>query len=88
MRPIGIGALPVYDLALDYLRRDSANLKLQLAELKEEIASQEKTADEVEKLREKAEILEIQSKINLPSVRWKARNGLGTGYKSHGVSHG
>ena len=32
---------------------------------------------EAEALKEKESILEIQSEINLPSVRWKARNGMG-----------
>ena len=33
--------------------------------------------DELEKLRKKVGILEVQSEINRPSVRWAAANGMG-----------
>lgn len=83
-RPLGVGVLPVYDEALAYIKRDSALRKQELQEYREELVKAEsakpvKTA-EVERLKEKVEILEIQSEINLPSVRWKARNGMGTRY--------
>ena len=77
MRPLGLGVLPVYDLAVDYLKQDSARLKRELAQLKTEIDTGGKSAAELGSLEEKVKILEIQSEINLPSVRWKARNGLG-----------
>lgn len=82
MRPIGVGVLPVYDEALQYIKKDSEKIKKQLVAVKAEIetlqASSEPNVEEIERLKEKVHILEIQSEINLPSVRWKARNGLGT----------
>lgn len=77
MRPLGRGVLPVYDLAVNYLKRDSENLQHDLADVKAELQTGGKSAAEVEKLEERIKILEIQSEINLPSVRWRARNGLG-----------
>lgn len=81
-RPIGVGVLPAYDNALEYIKKDSERLKRELsgvnAELKKAQAASEPNAEEVERLKEKVCILEIQSEVNLPSVRWKARNGLGT----------
>ena len=77
MRPLGVGVLPVYDLAVNYIKQDSANLKHELAGLKTELQSGKLTPEEAERVQEKIDILEIQSEINVPSVRWKARNGLG-----------
>lgn len=81
MRPIGVGVLPVYDYALDYIKKDSAKLKSQLAAYRADLEKAQSAAEpdleEIERLTEKIKILEIQSEINLPSVRWKANNGLG-----------
>lgn len=76
-RPIGQGVLPAYDLALNYIKQDSTNLKAELVSVKAELEKGNKSPEEVENLQEKVKILEIQSEINLPSVRWKARNGMG-----------
>lgn len=79
MRPIGVGVLPVYDRALELIKKDSRILQHELSSLEKELQEGEskKSPEEVEKLKAKAKILEIQSEINIPSVRWKARNGLG-----------
>lgn len=77
MRPVGRHVLPVYDLAVGYIQQDSQNLKRELAEVKAELVKGGRSATEVERLQERVNILEVQSEINLPSVRWKARNGLG-----------
>ena len=79
MRPIGVGVLPAYDRALEYIKEDSENLKAELADVKTQLrkATESSNTEEVEKLKKQVHILEVQSKINLPSVRWKARNGLG-----------
>lgn len=82
MRPIGVGVVPAYDRALEFIKQDSENLKKELRDVKTELekaqASQKPEATEqVVRLQEKVEILEVQSEINLPSVRWKAKNGLG-----------
>lgn len=80
-RPIGIGVLPAYDEALEYIKRDSRRVKEELKQYQVTLdkAQNEPVVDtaEVERLAEKVKILEIQSEINLPSVRWKARNGMG-----------
>ncbi|KAI0791795.1 phosphatidylethanolamine-binding protein [Abortiporus biennis] len=79
-RPIGVGVLPAYDEALKYIKYDSVARKDELASYKEalakELAKEEKDEDEIERLTEKVHILEIQSEINIPSIRWKANNGM------------
>ncbi|KAF8707932.1 PEBP-like protein, partial [Rhizoctonia solani] len=59
-RPLPPGKLPVYDLALELLEKDSAEKKLLL----------EKETDPANKAR-----LEILSQINLPEVRWNFAQG-------------
>ncbi|GAB1523862.1 mitochondrial 54S ribosomal protein YmL35 [Rhizoctonia solani] len=59
-RPLPPGRLPVYDLALELLEKDSAEKKLLL----------EKETDPANKAR-----LEILSQINLPEVRWNFAQG-------------
>lgn len=78
-RPIARGVLPVYDLALQYIEEDSKALTQELEEVRKALkaAETEGDAERQEALAEKARILEIQSQVNLPEVRWKAANGLG-----------
>lgn len=79
-RPIGVGILPAYDHALAYIKRDSSLRKMELEKYLAELEAAEKDGKdllEIERLQEKVKILEVQSEINLPSVRWKAKNGLG-----------
>ncbi|KAG9104689.1 hypothetical protein FRC06_000075 [Ceratobasidium sp. 370] len=59
-RPLAPGVLPVYDLAVELLQKDSAAKK---ALLETETDPQKKAA------------LEIQSQINLPEVRWAFAQG-------------
>ncbi|CAA7264664.1 unnamed protein product [Cyclocybe aegerita] len=106
-RPLTPGVIPAYDLALAYLRQDSANLKKELEELRgvikakegeykvlekrvlelreKEAGVEERTKArseldavdaELEKLLEKADILEVQSEVNLPDVRWTVSNAM------------
>ncbi|OCH88352.1 PEBP-like protein [Obba rivulosa] len=81
-RPLAPGVLPAYDLALEYIQEDSKNLKREVEELRGKIEAAESLPEDkqdmeaLRKMRAKADILEIQSEINLPDVRWKARNGL------------
>ncbi len=77
MRPLGRGVLPVYDLAVNYIKQDSVNLKQELDGLKAKLETGKLSPEKAERVKEKIGILEVQSEINLPSVRWKARNGLG-----------
>jgi large subunit ribosomal protein L35 len=80
-RPIAYGVLPAYDEALRYLKKDSAALKKETEELQVIISKEEEDPerDEValQKKREKLNILEVQSEINLPEVRWQVANGMG-----------
>ena len=56
-----------------------------MAGVRAEEAKPEGTRDEgaLQGMRERAHILTVQGEINLPDVRWKARNGLGE--HAHGV---
>jgi len=90
-RPIAEGVLPAYDLALKVIRTDSIRLAKQASELKVRIAEKEKKVAELggptteaareneealEKMREKLYILQVQSEINLPEVRWRVANAM------------
>ncbi|CCM06355.1 uncharacterized protein FIBRA_08612 [Fibroporia radiculosa] len=79
-RPIAKGVLPTYDFALEYIREDSKALREELKEVKAALAiarsGSESDEQSLAQLEEKAKILEIQSEINLPNVRWKAWNGM------------
>jgi large subunit ribosomal protein L35 len=74
-RPLAPGVLPAYDEALKLLRADSRTLKTELEGVQKKLEGL--NGKEGEALRKKANILEVQSEINLPDVRWKARNGQG-----------
>lgn len=80
-RPIAYGVLPAYDEALRYLMKDSAALKREAKELRATISKQEEALerddDTLGKKWAKLNILEVQSEINLPEVRWKVANGMG-----------
>lgn len=78
-RPIARGVLPVYDLALQYIEEDAKVLTQELEDVRKalKVAETGGDADRQQALAEKARILEIQSQVNLPEVRWKAANGLG-----------
>ena len=82
-RPIAKGVEPAYDLALRYILHDAAALRRELEEagarIKAEEAKPEGERDEeaLRALGEKVRILEVQAEINLPDVRWKAKNGMG-----------
>lgn len=75
-RPLAPGVLPAYDEALRVIQADSYTIKAQLAEVNARI-EQCAEGEELDKLREKAHILEVQSEINSPEVRWKFRNKMG-----------
>jgi large subunit ribosomal protein L35 len=77
-RPLAPGVLPAYDEALKLLRADSRTLKTELEGVQKKLEGL--NGKEGEALRKKANILEVQSEINLPDVRWKARNGQGEPY--------
>lgn len=80
-RPLGVGVLPAYDEALKLIRKDSKALKGAMGKLRIAIGEAEKAAlrDEaaIVAMKEKLQIVEVQSEINLPDVRWKFANGMG-----------
>jgi large subunit ribosomal protein L35 len=61
--------------------KDSAALNKEAEEYRAAIAKEEGTPDRdelaLEQKREKLNVLEVQSEINLPEVRWKVANGMG-----------
>ncbi|TBU38371.1 PEBP-like protein [Dichomitus squalens] len=81
-RPIAKGVEPAYDYALRYILRDAQFVRKELEELQAKVQAEEAKPEgerdvaALEQLREKMRILEIQSEVNLPDVRWKARNGM------------
>jgi hypothetical protein len=91
-RPLAGGVVPAYDLALKYIRDDGAKLVVEATQLKEKIDALEaqyqkldkdseegkRMDEELEGLREKLFIVEVQSEVNLPDVRWSVRNAMGT----------
>ncbi|KAI0825354.1 phosphatidylethanolamine-binding protein [Trametes gibbosa] len=79
-RPIAKGVEPAYDYALRYILKDAAFMRKELEQLRAAVEAEEKKPerDEValESLREQVRVLEIQSEVNIPEVRWKAKSGL------------
>ena len=73
--------IPAYDEALKVIEKDSAELKAELKELSTRIERLKSDPncdkEELIALEKKAGIVEIQSEINLPSVRWYFANGMG-----------
>ncbi len=91
-RPLAPGVVPAYDLALELLKADSVQIKSEAELLRNRIqASEEKMAtqqaadgveatnqleDELEAMRKKLRILEVQGEANLPDVRWRVANAM------------
>ena len=84
--------MPAYDLALKVIRTDSVRLMAEVTELRGLISEKEAKITElggptaeaareeenaVERMREKLYILQVQSEINLPEVRWRVANAMG-----------
>ncbi|KAJ6573882.1 phosphatidylethanolamine-binding protein [Mycena vulgaris] len=89
--PIPAGILPAYDEALRVIRVDARRVNKEAIKLRREVTrahwrlsggveleAEEKRAKEaeLEKMRAKLEILEVQSEVNLPDVRWSVANGM------------
>ncbi|KAI0656770.1 PEBP-like protein [Cubamyces menziesii] len=81
-RPIAKGVEPAYDYALRYILKDAKFLRKELEELQAAVEAEEKKPEgerdeaALKEMRERVGVLEIQSEVNLPDVRWKARNGM------------
>lgn len=80
-RPLAFGVLPAFDEALKVIKEDSMALKDEVKALEGAIA-REKEAPQPDQhalrvLEDKLRILEVQSEVNFPQVRWKCANGMG-----------
>ncbi|KAI0638861.1 PEBP-like protein [Trametes polyzona] len=81
-RPIAKGVEPAYDYALRYILKDASFMRNKLERVRAAVEAEEKKPEgerdeaALEEMREQVRIMEIQSEVNLPDVRWKARNGL------------
>lgn len=94
-RPIGQDVIPAYDLALELLKADSAQIKVEAELLRTKIQAMEEKRteaaakqgegaleaviqldDELETMRKKLKILEVQGEVNLPDVRWRVANAM------------
>ncbi|KAF8584930.1 PEBP-like protein [Ramaria rubella] len=74
--PFRPGKLPAYDEAMRYIRADAKRLRGEIEQLKAEWgATAELDAETERRYREKLHILQVQSEINLPEVRWAFRIG-------------
>ena len=90
-RPLDYGVVPAYDLALAEITRDSNAIKKEAAELRTLLKTKQdayaalKDPDalraldaELEVILRKLNILDVQSEVNLPWIRWKVNNAMGT----------
>ena len=80
-RPLAPGVLPAFDEALRYIRQDSHTLRAEAqynrSALREAETSPNPDPELIKALEAKLAILEVQSDVNRPDVRWNSRNGLG-----------
>lgn len=80
-RPLAPGVLPAFDEALRYIHQDSYALRAEAqhnrSSLQQAESSPNPDPELIQGLKEKLAILEVQSEVNRPEVRWYFRNGLG-----------
>lgn len=80
-RPLAPGVLPAFDEALRYIRQDSHALRAEAQYNRSALRAAESSPDPdpelIKGLKEKLAILEVQSEVNCPEIRWNFRNGLG-----------
>ncbi|KAF8060919.1 phosphatidylethanolamine-binding protein [Lyophyllum atratum] len=90
-RPIAEGVLPAYDLALKLIRTDSIRVGEEADAVRQTVKELEGKVEELggwgseaarevevelEKKRARLNILEVQSQVNLPEVRWRVTNAM------------
>ncbi|KAJ7102552.1 phosphatidylethanolamine-binding protein, partial [Mycena belliarum] len=90
-RPLREGVLPAYDEALRVIRTDARRVRKEAAALRREVdrmhralcnpgelegEARRQSEAELEKMREKLHILDVQSEVNLPEVRWSVANAM------------
>jgi len=80
-RPLAPGVLPAYDEALRYIHQDSHTLRAEAqynrSALREAESSPNPDPELIKSFKEKLAILEVQSEVNRPEIRWNFRNALG-----------
>ncbi|KAF7306357.1 hypothetical protein MIND_00426900 [Mycena indigotica] len=77
--PVRAGVLPAYDEAVRLIRADAGAVRREAQALRAELRVAEKggaRAAEVEGMRERLHVLDVQSEVNLPEVRWSVANGM------------
>ena len=82
--PLRHGKLNAYDEALKYIRADAQTLRRELADLKHDFqeasardarAGRSHDPEALQRYREKMRVLQVQSEINLPEVRYAFKTG-------------
>lgn len=94
-RALPRGVLPAYDEALKLIKLDAARLQKEATALKRQVAEtstlasklegEEKASkeQELEDMRKQQRIMEIQSQVNLPSVRYAVKRGACECFKTY-----
>jgi large subunit ribosomal protein L35 len=79
-RPLKPGVLPAYDLALELILEDSARLKKEAEQVRSDIAkldaSDGSSEGKLQELKKLLHVLEVQSEVNVPEVRWNVANAM------------
>jgi large subunit ribosomal protein L35 len=76
--PIVPGVIPAYDEAVAYVRADAAAVQAEVDSLRSSLESGQVPTEGIENAKERLDVLEIMAQVNLPEVRWKAANGMGS----------
>lgn len=70
--------MPLYDLALDMIVKDSANIKKEASKLRKEIQDgSQRPKRELDEMNEELERLDILAEVNVPAVKWGFERGYG-----------
>lgn len=80
-RPIARGVLPAYDEALRVIGLDAKIVQNEARELRAKLDKGDFSGEAEVQAKDKLNILDIMGHVNLPDVRWKARNGLGVCFR-------
>ncbi|KIY63842.1 PEBP-like protein [Cylindrobasidium torrendii FP15055 ss-10] len=96
-RALPVGVLPAYDEALKLITEDATRLRAEEralhAQIVEKAAQVKATAEgverdglvnELEEIRKLHRIVDVQSQVNIPKVRWSARHGY---YRMQNAAH-
>ncbi|KAJ7194173.1 phosphatidylethanolamine-binding protein, partial [Mycena pura] len=86
--PLPAGIMPAYDEAVKLIRADARRVRAEVERAHRLLCGEEPGAEPVvgverslveerlEHMREKLHILDVQSEVNLPEVRWSVANGM------------